>query len=133
MIKSQNVDGEPQGLFIQPPHINITNLTGPAINISMIDLSGSSDSYSGTATASLENAYETCDSFSTKFNNLTLNLSTEYPAIWGKWFNDTLEESGLTPQFYNVTVNETYVATEFYGHGAGVELNVDKAVVAVTL
>ena len=99
----------------------------------MIDLTGSSDSYSGTATASLENAYKNYDSFSTKFNNLTLNLSTEYPAIWGKWFNDTLEESGLTELFYNVTVNETYVATEFYGHGAGVQLNVEKAEVEVKI
>lgn len=133
VIKSQNVDGDQQGLFIQPPPINITNLTGPTINISMIDLSGSSYSYSGTATASLENAYKNYDSFSTKFNNLTLNLTTEYPAIWGEWFNDTLEESGLTATFYNVTVNETYVATEFYGHGAGVQLNVEKAEVEVSL
>ena len=133
VIKSQNANGDQQGLIIQPPPINITNQTGPTINISMIDLTGSSDSYSGTATASLENAYKTYDSFSTEFDNLTLNLSTEYPTVWGKWFNDTLEESGLTPNCYNVTVNETYVATEFYGHGPRVQLNVEKAVVGVKL
>jgi hypothetical protein len=133
VLKCQNVNGERQGVIIQPPPINITNQTSPTINISMIDLSGSSDSYSGTVTTSVENVYKTYDSFSTKFNNLTLNLSTEYPTIWGKWINDTLEESGLTEPFYKVTVNETYVATEFYGHGAGVQLNVEKAVVAVKL
>jgi len=137
VIKSQDVGGERQGFVLHSPPIRIANASGtPTINISMIDLTGADRSYSGSVTTSVENSYKDYVSFRTSFDNLTFNVSTESPSIWGKWFNNRLEESGLSATGYNVSVNETakYVAVEFYGHGHGVHLvYVDKTVIEVKI
>ena len=128
---------QPEGGFmLHPPPINITNESGvPTIEISMVDLTGAECSYSGATTISVENIYKDYDSFSNKFDNLTLNLTTAYPSIWGKWFNNELEESGLDAPDYNVSVNATAktVSVEFYGHGDGVELYLEKTVIEVKI
>jgi hypothetical protein len=125
------------GIVIQPPPILINNESGvPTIDISMIDLIGSNDSYSGTTATSVENSYVEYDSISTKFHNLSLNISTAYPTIWGNWFNDTLAESGLSTANYNVSVNKTsnYVVVDFYGDEQHVHLvAVDKTKVGVAI
>ncbi|MGB2843091.1 MAG: hypothetical protein WBC40_11565 [Halobacteriota archaeon] len=128
---------QPEGGFmLHPPPINITNESGvPTIEISMVDLTGAECSYSGATTISVENIYKDYDSFNNKFDNLTLNLTTAYPSIWGKWFNNELEESGLGALDYNVSVNATAktVSVEFYGHGDGVELYLEKTVIEVKI
>jgi len=128
---------QPEGGFmLHPPPINITNESGvPTIEISMVDLTGAECSYSGATTISVENIYKDYDSFSNKFDNLTLNLTTAYPSIWGKWFNNELEESGLGAPDYNVSVNATAktVSVKFYGHGDGVELYLEKTVIEVKI
>lgn len=128
---------QPEGGFmLHPPPINITNESGvPTIEISMVDLTGAECSYSGATTISVENIYKDYDSFSNKFDNLTLNLTTAYPSIWGKWFNNELEESGLDDPDYNVSVNATAktVSVEFYGHGDGVKLYLEKTVIEVKI
>jgi len=104
VIKCQREKGEEaEGIIIQQPPILIRNESGiPTIDVTMIDLNGSNDSYSGTTTMSVENSYVKYDSISTQFHNLSLNISTEYPAVRGKWFNDTLEKSGLNESRYEV-------------------------------
>jgi len=129
---------QPEGGFmLHPPPINITSESGvPTIEISMVDLTGAECSYSGATTISVENIYKDYDSFSNKFDNLTLNLTTAYPSIWSCWFNKTLEETALTtPYDYNVSVNATAktVSVEFYGHGDGVELYLEKTVIEVKI
>ena len=65
-----------------------------------------------------------------------VNLTTEYPSVWGKWFNKTLEEeSGLDDSYYDVSVNATAktVSVEFYGNGYGVELYLEKTAVEVEI
>ncbi len=129
---------QPEGGFmLHPPPINITSESGiPAIEISMIDLTGARCSYAGATTTSVENFYNDYDSFSNKFDNLTLNLTTEYPSIWDKWFNKELEESGLDDSHdYNVSVNAAAktVSVEFYGHEHGVQLYLEKTVIEVEI
>lgn len=128
---------QPEGGFmLHPPPINITSESGVStIEISMVDLTGAECSYSGATTISVENIYKDYDSFSNKFDNLTLNLTTAYPPIWDKWFNNELEESGLDAPDYNVSVNATAktVSVEFYGHGDGVELHLEKTVIEVKI
>jgi hypothetical protein len=51
MLKCQREKGEEEGIVLQQPPILITNESGiPAIYVTMIDLTGSNDSYSGTIT-----------------------------------------------------------------------------------
>jgi hypothetical protein len=74
------------------------------------------------------------DSISTKFHNLCLNLSTEYPAVRGKWFNDTLEKSGLNESRYEVNKTGNYVIVDFCGNEQHVHLvAVDKTKVEVKI
>lgn len=135
VIKCQREKGEEEGIVIQPPPILINNKSGiPTIDISMIDLTGFNDTYSGTTATSVENSFDSYDSISTKFHNLSLNISTEYPAIWGKWFNDTLAESGLNESRYEVYETGDYVVVDFYGNEQHVHLvAVDKTEVGVAL
>jgi hypothetical protein len=135
MIKWQHEGG----FMLQPPPINFTNKSGiPAIEISMIDLTGSNRSYSGATSTSLKNTYQNYNlhADSLKYPNLTINVTTEYPSVWGNWFNKTLEETSLTtPHHYNVCVDDTAktVSVEFYGHGDGVELYLEKTAVEVKI
>ena len=136
VLKCQRERGEEDGIVIQPPPILIRNESGiPVIDISMINLTGTNDSYSGTTAISVEE--ENSDepkTRSTKFHNLSLNITTEYPVIWGKWFNDTLAESGLNESRYEVIETEDYVVADFYGDEQHVHLvEVDKTDVEVTL
>ena len=140
VIKWQGEDEGKMGVMLHPPPINITNESGiPTLTISMVDLTGTECSYSGATTTSLKNSYNDYNIFSNslRFPNLTLNLTTEYPSIWGKWFNETLEtETNLTtPYHYNVSVNATAknVVVEFYGHGNGVKLYLEKTAVEVAI
>lgn len=132
---SERERGEEEGIIIQPPPILISNESGvPTIDISMINLTGTNDSYSGTTATSVENSYVEYDSISTKFLNLSLNITTEYPVIWGKWFNDTLAESGLHESRYEVIETDNYVVADFYGDEQHVHLvAVDKTEVGVAL
>ncbi len=138
VIKCQGQDGGKRGFMLHRPSIDITNESGiPKIVISMVDLTGSDYSYSGSTTTSVETSYTKyiykCPA---AFPNLTINLSTDYYSIWGEWFNKTLKESGLTtPYHYNVSVNGTAktVAVEFYGHEHGVQLDLEKTTVAVRI
>ncbi len=138
VIKCQGQDEGKRGFMLHRPSINITNKSGiPKIVISMVDLTGSDYSYSGSTTTSVETSYtEYIYKCPAAFPNLTINLSTDYYSIWGEWFNKTLKESGLTtPYHYNVSVNGTAktVAVEFYGHEHGVQLDLEKTTVAVRI
>ncbi len=102
----------------------------------MIDLTGTNDTHSGTTATSVENwnVGWWYDSISTKFHNLSLNISTEYPTIWGKWFNDTLADSGLNESRYEVYETGNYVVVDFYGDEQHVHLvAVDKTEVEVKI
>lgn len=73
---------------------------------------------------------------SLKYPNLTINVTTEYPSVWGNGFNKTLEEeSGLDDSFFDVSVNTAAktVSVEFYGHVDGVELYLEKTAVEVEI
>lgn len=141
VIKCQGKGEGKMGFMLHSPPIDISaNLTtgAPEIEVSMIDLIGSDHSYSGSTTTSVENSYTDYNILSDnlRFPNLTLNLTTEYPSIWGDWFNKTLEKTTLTtPDNYTVSVNATArtVAVEFYGHVGGVQLYLEKTAVEVEI
>ncbi len=125
--------------MLQKPPIIPDNETGiPRISISMIDLTGANRSYSGATSTSLKTTYQSYNLLvdNLKYPNLTINVTTEYPSVWGNWFNKTLEETTLTtPHDYNVSVDDTTntVSVEFYGYVDGVELYLEKTAVEVEI
>jgi hypothetical protein len=127
------------GFMLQPPPINFTNKSGiPAIEISMVDLTGSNRSYSGATSTSLKNTYQNYNlhADSLKYPDLAINVTTDYPSVWERWFKEKLGETSLTtPHDYNVSVDDTAktVSVEFYGHGDGVELYLEKTAVEVEI
>jgi hypothetical protein len=140
VIKTQKGGGKRIGFILHEPPITIVPdaVTGkPSIQISMINLIGSNYSYAGGITSSIEMSYNdhasTADTVT--FDNLGLKIGTVCPSIWGKWFNETLEESGLDDSYYSVMVNETAntVVVELYGNGDGVKLYEDKTAIKVKI
>ncbi len=127
------------GFMPQSPPINFINKSGiPAIEISMVDLTGANRSYSGATSTSLKTTYQSYNLLvdNLKYPNLTINVTTEYPSVWGNWFNKTLDETTLTsPHDYNVSVDDTTntVSVEFYGYVDGVELYLEKTAVEVEI
>ena len=123
--------------LVSYPTISFSNASGvPGINISLVDLAGPTvPAYTGASAISvrlLRGDY-TLISDALFYPNVTLNISTEYPAIYGNWFNTTLAESGITAPYYNVDVNTTAkkVGITVYGQGAGVRLYLEKTPVVV--
>ena len=138
VIQSQDAGEEGVGFMRHEPPINITNASGiPNLVVSLVDLTGSNYTYAGSLTMSVENTCSDYDSSAgtISFDNLSINITTEYPSVWGKWFNDTLEESELDESYYNVSVNTAAnrVLIEFYGHGSGVQLFEEKTTLAVEI
>jgi len=140
VIKCQGKGEGKMGFMLYPgnrsqlPGIKISGI--PALQISMVDLTGSPYFYSGSTTISIEISYTDYKLVSDNltFPNLTLNITTESPSIWGKRFNKTLAESGLDDSYYDVKFpTAKNVAVEFYGHGDGVQLYLEKTAVEVEI
>jgi hypothetical protein len=124
------------GFMLQSPPIIITNKSGiPAIRISMVDLTGANYSYSGAMTTSVKNTYQNYNLLTDRlrYPNLTLNLTTEYPSVWGSWFTKKFEESGLDESFFDVNVTAKNVEVNLYGYDKGVELYLEKTMVEVEI
>jgi hypothetical protein len=124
------------GFMLQEPPITITNKSGiPALSISMVDLTGANYSYSGATTTSVKSTYKDYDLLADEltYPNLTINLTTEYPSVWGDWFNTTLKESGLGSSYYTVSVTGNNVQVKLDGKGNGVELYLEKTEVEVKI
>jgi len=128
---------EEGGFMLQRPPIIITNASGiPAIKISLVDLTGANYSYSGSITMSVKNKFKSYELLADglKYPDLSINISTEYPSVWGDWFNKTFaEESGLDGSCYDVNVTGENVEVNLYGKGDGVELYLEKTAVEVEI
>lgn len=141
VIRAQKSGSQKTGFVVHNPPITIgkDDVTGsPALQISLVNLSGSNYSYSGSKSSSVEMSYNDYTHFAetTTFNNLSLYLTTAYPYIWQKWFNTALEKSGLVKgDDYAVIVDESAgtVVAEFYGHGDGVKVYAEKTTIAVDM
>jgi hypothetical protein len=140
VIRAQTSGSQKAGFVIHNPPITIGKDNGtPALQISLIDLSGSNDSYDGAQTSTVETIYNndyTHLAGTIDFDNVSLNLSTAYASIWGNWFNKTLAESGLVKgNDYAVMVNESArtVVVAFYGRGDGVHLYLEKTTIAANI
>ncbi|MBE0516080.1 MAG: hypothetical protein IBX41_01645 [Methanophagales archaeon] len=132
VIKSQKEGG----FMLQEPPLTITNKSGiPALRISMVELTGANYSYSGATATSVKNSYKDYDLLADclRYPNLSINLTTEYPIVWGSWFTREFEESGFDGSFYDLTVTAEKVVVNVYGSEQGVELYLEKTGVEVKL
>ena len=89
----------------------------------------------GATTTSVKNTYKEYNLLADSliYPNLTINLTTEYPSVWGNWFNTTLKESGLGSSFYTVSATDNTVQVKLDGKGNGVELYLEKTEVEVKI
>lgn len=141
VIKAQGRGSDRKGFVVHSPAITIKpdTVTGkPSVEVSMINLIGTNFTYAGATTTSVELQYDDYDhtAGTIVFDNLSLHFVTEYPHIWSRWFNMTLEASGLdVTDDYQVLVNESEpsVRVEFYGGAPGVKLYEDKTTIRAAL
>ncbi len=132
VIKYQNEGG----FMLQAPPILISNESGiPTIRISLVDLTGANYSYSGGTSTSVKTQFKTYTLLADglKYPGLTINITTDYPFVWGNWFDKTLEESGLDASYFDVSVTGKNVEVDFYGKGDDVELYLEKTAVEVEI
>jgi hypothetical protein len=121
-IKNQT-SGE---FMLHPPPITISksgNTT--ALKISSVNLTGNDDTTSGVFSSAVKASYERADLVTggLDFHNITLNITTAYPTVWRRWFNQTCKDAGLVygtvPGNYNITgtgTSDQPVSIAFYGN-----------------
>lgn len=123
---------EEGGYMVQEPPIIISNESGiPAIRIALVDLTGTNYSYSGATSRSMKTTYQKYDLLADRlrYPDLTINITTDYPSIWDRWFSETLAESELGDSYFDLDVTANKVGVTLYGHGQGVGLYLEKTVV----
>lgn len=134
VIKSQK-----EGGFVISNSVFALNKTNgsTSVNISLTNLTGSPTTLSGApvnVVRLFQSDYELI-SDSLSYPNVTVAITTDYPAIWATWLNQTLEASELTESYdYAVTCStDNSVIVDFYGHEDGVRLYLEKNTVLVDI
>ena len=117
-------------LMVSDPSISIStgkqgDLNFTKLIITAINLTGSNKTLSGGFRATIK-PYDTDAELITGglyYTDFTINITTEYPEVWAKWFNSTCKDAGLefgtTPGNYNITGNGTHakpLSIAFYGN-----------------
>jgi len=124
------VKNQTKGEFMlhHPPiSISRSNQSGvTSLAISSVNLTGESQAVSGVFSSAVKTSFRKSDLLTggLLFHNITLNITTEYPAAWRNWFNDTCEEAGLeytdtnsfAPGNYNINENGNTLQIIFYGN-----------------
>jgi len=136
VIKSQE-----EGGFVVSNSVFSFNKTNgsTSVRISLINLTGSPAALIGAPVNVVRlfqsNSDDELIADNLSYPNLTVTITTNYPAIWGAWLNQTLETSGLIESYdYAVTRSaNNSVIVDFYGHEDGVRLYLEKNTVLVDL
>lgn len=113
-------------LMVSDPSISISKEDDiTELKITAINLTGNNKTLSGGFRATIT-PYDTNSVLITGglyYTNFMVNITTEYPAVWEKWFNDTCEDAGLdfgtNIGNYNITGNGTHakpLSIAFYGN-----------------
>ena len=138
------IKNQAEGGFVANPsglgnHVAFSNASGgvPSIDLSLVNLTGPEiPPYSGAPVISVRlfrGGYEQLISDSFYYPNLTLNITTNYPSIWSRWLNETLDTAGLVSgsDYDLLPPADDSVQVVFYGRSEGVKLYLDKATVQV--
>ncbi|MFZ2070026.1 MAG: hypothetical protein WAV32_00145 [Halobacteriota archaeon] len=103
-------------------NINTSNLKYTKLIITAINLTGDNNTLNGGFHAAIT-PYDSTSKLITGglyFTNLSINITTDYPDVWRKWFNDTCSkadlEYGTDPGNYDITRSGThFLEVVFYG------------------
>jgi len=94
------VTGQEEGSFLSaPPFFSIQNQSIDTMTLTLVNVTsiGGKISASGYDTTSIRSQYDPTFDQSLQYTNITtLMISTQYPAAWSNYFNDTLTDAGLT-------------------------------------
>jgi hypothetical protein len=129
---------EERGFVVSNPVFSFNKTNGStSLRISLINLTGSPIALIGApvnVVRLFHSDYELI-SDSLSYPNVTVAITTDYPAIWATWLNQTLKASGLIESYdYAVTSStNNSVIVDFYGHEEGVRLYLEKNTVLVDL
>jgi hypothetical protein len=106
------------GFMLFAPPIVISRADNHTVlKITSRDLQGPELTMSGRLSATVEATYENATLLKNGLNyaNITLNLTTSYPAEWERWFNDSCRNAGIPPG--EVTINSTGTTLQVIFHG----------------
>jgi hypothetical protein len=94
------VTGQEEGSFLSaPPFFSMQNQSIDTMTLTLVNVTsiGGKTSASGYDTTSIRTQYDPTFDQALQYTNLTtLWISTQYPAAWSNYFNDTLTDAGLT-------------------------------------
>jgi hypothetical protein len=109
-------------MLFAPPLFVDTDGPGISLQITSIDLTGVERTFSGRLRATVDAAYQddTLLTNSLNFENIRLEINTNYPNAWKRWFNATCGEAGIAhgtaPGQYNFTTAGDVLQVNFYGN-----------------
>jgi len=115
-------DGREEFMHFPPPLFIDSTETGTTLKMTAIDVAGEqyavSGRVSGTVRATSRGA--TLLKPGLNYENVTLKLTTAYPSVWERWFNQTCRDAGITkgpePGQYNITTAGNALQVIFYGN-----------------
>lgn len=113
-------------MLLSPPFSISKEGNVAKLKITSINFIGSEKSVSGKFSSTVKSSYQEAKLVTGGLNyyNLTLNITTDYPTSWRKWFNDTCKEAGLEygtnpgNYNYNLTGNGHPLQIIFYGNAS---------------
>jgi hypothetical protein len=109
-------------MLFAPPLFVDTDGPGISLQITSINLTGSERTLSGRLRATVDASYQddTLLTRSLNFENIRLEINTNYPNAWKRWFNATCGEAGIAhgtaPGQYNFTTAGDVLQVNFYGN-----------------
>ena len=108
-------------MLLAPP-ITIKNQSdGTSLKITSVNLTGINRTISGSFSSTVKAYYQDASLVTggLNFYNLTINITTDYPAAWNDWFNESCENAGLAwgtnPGDYAINETGNTVQVTFYG------------------
>jgi hypothetical protein len=109
-------------MLFAPPIVISTADNRTMLKITSRDLKGSERTMSGRLSATVQATYENATLLKNGLNyaDITLNLTTSYPAEWERWFNDSCRNAGVPygnkSGQYEVNQTGNMLQITFYGN-----------------
>ncbi|MBN1455888.1 MAG: hypothetical protein JW945_06535 [Methanomicrobia archaeon] len=100
-------------MLFAPPIFVSTDDSGISLKITAVNLTGTKRTLSGRLSATVQASYleDTLLTNGLNFANITLNITTNYPAAWADWFNTTCKDAGIVYGNASGQYNITYKST----------------------
>ncbi len=114
--------------IISSPFFSARNCTtSHIINMSIVDIIGMAGktSASGYGTYYIRTNYSSYQDYKALAKAITINITTNYPSAWGRYLNNTMNNSGITNFTINANEKNNYVLIVIDGPQQGNPYDVD--------